>query len=628
MAVIDQKIKTFISGVHNLLPDEVIPQDAASDELNWQYIDGHIELSRGRQAIGGTGAVGKNYGEHVAYRLDRTAVRFRKVSSKIQYLNGSTWTDVITGLTVDADYTFSNYISLAGSFVYCFGIDGIYKIATANPATYTALYDPAKNHKGFGFIDKSATFMWAIPNDPTSLYRSYIDALNYTTVSAEAIGSLGSTLYTGTLAFKAGGPTRTAFAVTFTALTASGQETFTDDRNGVLTSNFGGTGTIDYTTGDYSITFANVTTGAVTSDYQWEDSNDEGVTDFTQSGTRLAGEGLVIPQSIGGDRIVTVIPLDGSYFSLKEFSAYQLTIDADDLGYTNGVFRTDIGVPSLRAAVGTGQGIIFMNTANPSRPTLNRLSRNPLGDNFDVKPLFAQFAFENYVFDDCLVDTWDRYVIIGCKDDSIENNRLLLCDVPSKLVDITYYGIRTSCKLLGLLYGGDPVSQTTYEILTGFDDVGVKITNYWESKGETYGSDVLKRVKRMRFKGKIDPQQAIEVYLSTEDGGYQLVGTILGTGSYVDYTTTYAIGTNIIGENNIGGGNVVSVYGYLMEIKLRIGKFRKRKVKLVATGFGYASVEQITDFDIWTYQEKLPPQYRSKQNVALAGAPTDLPNPQ
>ena len=130
-----QAIKALTSGVHNLLPDESIPQDAASDSSNWLSKDGHIELIYGRKLIGSDGGAGKNYGEHTAFRADGTAVRFRKVGTKIQYLNGTTWTDVITGLTEEADYTFSNYASLAGAFVYIFGVDGIYKIATANPGS-------------------------------------------------------------------------------------------------------------------------------------------------------------------------------------------------------------------------------------------------------------------------------------------------------------------------------------------------------------------------------------------------------------------------------------------------------------------------------------------------------------
>jgi len=66
---------------------------------------------------------------------------------------------------------------------------------------------------------------------------------------------------------------------------------------------------------------------------------------------------------------------------VKSRSAYQLTIGSDDLTATNIVFRKDIGVPYWRASVTTGNGIIFMNTANLEKPQLTILTPNQLGDN-------------------------------------------------------------------------------------------------------------------------------------------------------------------------------------------------------------------------------------------------------
>lgn len=631
MATAQKTLKALISGIHNLLPDEIIPRDAASDALGWIHRDGHAELQYGRQAIGSIGSLGKSHLEHTAYRADGTAVRFRKVQGNIQYLNGSSWTNVITGLTATADYTASNYQSLAGAFVYFFGVDGIYKVCTANPASYAALYDSTINFKGYGFIDKARSILWGRAEDGAGLYGSYIDAQNstvYTTVAGEAIGASGSITYTGTLAFKAGGTKRTCFGVTFSATVAAGTETFTDNYNGVLTSNLGGTGTINYMTGAYSVTFSAVTTGAVTSGYQWEDSNVKGVTDFRHTATRLAGEGFVVRQDAFGTSIKTVIPLGGSYFSMKSNCAYQFTIDATDLNPVNQIFRTDIGVLTLRSAIGTGQGIVYLNAANQSKPRIEILQANPLGDNFDVKPLFTHFKFEKYYYTDVMVDTWDDFIIVACKTATdTENNRLLLCNPKTKTVDISYYGIRTAAKVAGVLYGGDPVTQTTWELFTGFDDNGIALTNSWDGAGETYGSDVLKRVKRMRFKGKIDAAQSISVYLQLDDADFQLIGTILGSGDYVDYSTTYAIGTTFVGQSNIGGGNTVNVYGFFIELKFRSSKFRKRKVRFVANRIGFCQIEQITDFDIWAYQDKMPSRYRVKQNVSLDGTQTDLANP-
>lgn len=616
----ERVIRQFVSGTQNIVPDESITQDAASDSLNWITKDGHIELMYGRQTVGGSGTTGKNYGEHTGYRVDGTVVRFRKVDGTVQYLNGSTWIDVITGLTISADYVFSNYQSLAGAFVYIFGVDGVYKICTANPTVYSSLYVENTNFKGYAFIDKGRSYLWGRTKDATGLYGSWVDNQLgvsgstgvYTSVSGEAVGT------SGTLVFKAGGVTRTCFNIQIVI----GTETYTDNYNGVLTSNLGGTGTINYTTGAYTCG-----TAAGTASYQWEDSNLRGVTDFRHSATRLAGEGFVVRQDAGGDAIKTVIPFNGSYFSLKAHSCYKFTLDATDLAPTNLIFRTDIGVFTLRSAIGTSAGIVYINTSNPSTPKLEIIKSNVLGDSFDVAPLFPQFAFEKYVYDDALLDSWDKYVIIGCKQNSNDNNRLLLCNMKTGVVDATYYGIRTSSKVGNILYGGDPISKTTYELLTGFDDNGLLLSNYWISKGETYyvrprsvrsalnvsNEDALKKVKRLRFKGKISATQNVLVYVSYDDGDFQLVGSFNGAGDYVDYSSTGAVGTTLIGNNEVGGDTTIFTYPYYMEIKLHAQKFRKRNLKFESTKSGYVSIEQITDFDIWNYQDKLPVKYRKKR---------------
>jgi hypothetical protein len=50
-------------------------------------------------------------------------------------------------------------------------------------------------------------------------------------------------------------------------------------------------------------------------------------------------------------------------------------------------------------------------------------------------------------------------------------------------------------------------------------------------------------------------------------------------------------------------------------------------LKFIANGIGYVAMQEVTDFDIWMYQDKLPKQYRQKQNVSLDGETTDMPEP-
>lgn len=625
MAVQKSTIKAFTSGIHNLVDDELIPQDAASDSIGWLTKDGFIELMYGRQAQGGEGATGAVLAEHTGYKVGGQAVRFRKVvasgAGKVQYLNGSTWTDVITGLDTNP-VTFSNYSSLAGNFVYITSpTDGFFKIVTANPGSYTDVYLSTKNFKGYSFIDRGRMILWGRTQDQTGLYGSYIDSQDsdvYTSVASEAITDVAS----GTLAFKAGGARRTCFGVQITD-TSSG-EVFTDNYDGTLTGDAGGSGTINYTTGAFTITGQS---GAGTADYQWEDVTNKGIADFSKSATRLAGEGFVLRQDKGGDPIKVVVPHDGSYFSFKQSSVYQLTLDVDDTNPVNELIRGDVGVDGLRSAVATSTGIVFMNTGNPTRPMLNILQRNPVGDNFLTTELFTQFKFQDYVYDDVVLETWDKYVVVSCRENSLKNNRLLMCDMREKTVDVAPYGGSAFTKNGGYLYMGDPISQTSYEMFTGFDDMGLKVNNEWISKGETYGTDVLKKTKKYRFRGLISPDQAVKVYISLDNGDYQQVGTILGSGDYVDYTSTTAVGTSFVGEEVVGGDNSTTVFHFFMEMKIRLPKFRKRRFKFEADGIGYVALQEVQDFDIWTYQDKLPRQYRLKQNVSLDGETTDMDTP-
>lgn len=612
----DNIVELFISGTQNVVDAENIKKDASQDSENWITQDGRLKLSYGRYLVGAEGTAGSIQGLHWAYKVDGTKVGYRKTATKIQYLNGTTWTDVITGLTSGADYSFANYSSLAGAFVFIGGIDGLYKINTANPASYLSLYDSTENDKGRIMIDKGRLIMWDCVNaSKTTLKLSYIDSQDsdvYTTVTGESIGT-GSATYTGTLAAKTA--TRNIFGLSFTGTTGGTPETFTDNKDGTLTSNKAGTGTINYTTGVYAVTFS-ATATSVTADYQWEDSTEKGLADFTFSATRVAGEGNRITQDIGGDKILNVlVGQDGAYYSLKEQSAYRLEISADDATFTNLVYRRDIGITNWRSAISTSKGIVFMNTANPDKPELTILQRNPLGDNIEPVSLFNHYKFSNFDYTDCSIDTWERYVVVSCREEGTQiNNVILLCDMQTGIVDKSTYGARMFAKNAGVLYIGSPITESVYKIFNGFDDDGSVIENYWIGKDETYDSERLKKFRRLRIMGNITPEQSFDVYISYDGNNFESVGTISGSGEYVDTATPAIIGSNMVGEVQIGGEDSVDVstYPYFREIKLNPPKFRKRTIKIIATGIGYVDIAAIMDWDILGFENRIPKKYRVK----------------
>lgn len=718
---VNTEIRYFASGVQNLLDDEVISGDAASDASNWYTQDGVVKLAGGRLLIGTEGTVGQVSGESFGYRIDGTTIHWAKFGTTIKYWNDSTsaWVAVITGLSATADYTFSNYQSLAGAFTIFSSPDGLYKVNNASPGNAINLYDQTKNFKGYSFVDSGRMIMWGLTKDPTGLYGSWIDRQDgtyYQTISAESLGTgNGSTkTFTGTLAF-ASSAVSNAFGVqvyagvtnkvnitsatqapiigvgvssiagysigdqvefngvggmtqlngtigtivsvgtltlniainssAFTAYTSGGTlakvEYFTDNFLGVLTSNLGGTGTINYVTGAYSVSFNTAPLNAyeVGSNYQVEDSNSHGITDFTHDEPRTAGQGFQFPQDEGGDPIVTVLIGPDGYYSLKSQSAYLLTIGADDLTATNVVYRKQLGIQSLRGAIASQQGIFFMNTANPEKPGIVQLQKNSIGTAFEPVPLFPEFKFANYEYDDCCIVTYERYFAVMCKSiGANENDTILLCDLTPKenKVNIISYAARTGATDSGNIYIGSPITMSVYQLFSGFDDDGLAIENFWESRGELFQPHLkrfipalLKKHRYLRLQGLISREQSYAVYISYDDAGYQLVGTVLGTADYVDYTSPQAIGSNVLGGVTIGGGTGAIAYNYFMQIKMRkVPKFMKRKVRIVALGIGYADFNYIGDFGLMFYENKIPSRFRSKQNVSLDGTETDLPQPQ
>ena len=244
---------------------------------------------------------------------------------------------------------------------------------------------------------------------------------------------------------------------------------------------------------------------------------------------------------------------------MKSQSAYNLAIDDTDLNATNLVYRRNMGVPFLRAAVSMQKGIVFINTSNPEKPELTILQRNPVGGDIEPTILFPQFRFANYLYDDCAMDTFERYITIACKTLTATNNdTILLCDLQDGTVDILNFNARTFAPDSGFLYIGSSITQSIYQLFSGFDDDGLALSNYWTSKDEllipkTRNVKILslaqglKKHRKLRLRGHIDPDQYYEVYVSYDDAGFQLVGTVRGNGTYVDYTAPQVVGVNPVG---------------------------------------------------------------------------------
>lgn len=607
----------------NAIEPQSIPDGAASDALNWLTKGDKIELRRGSAVIGTEiPGVGRITGFHVGFKADGTEVWFGTHGMSIYYYDTATelWVEIGTNILGSAadgeDVFFANYSTNAGAQTW-FGSphSSLFKIMTANPGSYTDMYDAARNFKGWIKINQNRMRLWGRKEDKTGYYLSYIDAAAYTTVTAEARHSGNGVLvtFTGTLAFKGGGATRTCFGVTLT----DGTETFTDNYNGVLTGSLGGTGTINYTTGAYSITFNTapiVGVNNITATYQWENSNNTGISDFTKSATRLAGQGAIFRQDDGGGDMKNSHTIGDTDYCFHETRTWALTLTATDTAATNIPYRIRVGIPYLRAALSSSQGIFYIDVTDKSKPLFRRLTLNPSSSEVIPQTVTDNVNLEGYTFDQCAMEEWNDYVLFtGATNDSTVVNRLFLYHKIWKSIDIVDF--YPSCLGIGngTLIAGESISNNFVRLFSGFDDSESLINNIWEGNiSELRIPDRLKKEKGLLLEGNIQVNQGYDVYISNDRGEYVAVGSISGSAAYVDRSDSVLVGAYTVGSKEIGGGgDGVEAFHYETELPIRLDKFENRKIKFVATGIGYASISKCVDRDIRLYAKKIARKYRT-----------------
>ena len=602
-------VSNFLKGLITSIEDYSIPDGAASALLNWRYKGDKIELRKGYKVLGteqsGTGSID---GLHVTFKSNGTQILFRKRGRKLEYYDTVTsdWIEVGTDLFPTAattdEMSAANYASLAGNQMFvCTPNSGPYKIMSANPGSYTDLTDSTKNYQGYIKIKQNRMFLWNRNKDKTGIYGSYIDVAAYTTVSGEATTSLS-----GTLAFKAGGATRTCFAVEIT-ITASG-EVYTDDYNGVLTGSLGGTGTINYTSGAYTLS----NPGVGTATYQWENSNNTGITDFTKSPTRTAGQGFVFRQDDGGGDTKNVASYGDVEYCFHRLKSWALTLTATDTNATNLIYRDNVGIPNWRAAVATGDGIYYVDDYDQTDPKFRLLTLNNVSTQVIPLPVSDELNLQDYRFDKAATIEWGECILFACRHkDSTNNNTVFTYNKRLKLWEKHDYFVSCFAIYNGAVIAGESISDNVVELFSGFDDNTATIPNYWEGNLSKLDLENLKRVKKFWIQGEISRDQTLKIYMSFDRAAYVLVGTQNGTDSNVDPAARTVIGSDVIGQSTLGGQTSTSVYNYIKEIKLTQGKFREVKIKFEATAIGYSSVSSYTFNDILSYVEKLPSRYRA-----------------
>jgi len=599
------KIKDFNKGLVTAVEDFSIAENASSNSLNWLTLGDKIELTGGYTIVGTeqTGS-GKVTGLRCCKKADGTILPIRTRGKKIEYYT-TDWNEIGTDqLGTDADgedVSITEYVSLAGYQAWLASPNSsIYKLLLANPASIKDMYDATKNFKGYVDAQNNRLHLWNRDNAKTYLHGSYKDLQNttvYTSVTAETIGALGSTHYTGTLATITG--TRTGFNIVMT----DGTQTIQDDKNGDFYGD--GTGTINYATGAYDVTFDVITTGAVTANYQYEDSKVQGLADFTFSSPRTASQGYFVTQPNGGN-LLNVLPYNFDFYCIHEDNIWVFTIESDDTTVSNNVYRNNIGSTNWRSSYATGDGIYFIDATTPTEPRFKLLTLQER--NNEIIPITFSFDvdLQDFLFDVAVSYEWGDYLIFACRtSDSTVNNRLILFNKVQKCFDIVEYFVSVLDDYDGLLWGGDSATNNVMQLFTSFSANGAVIRNYWEGKLSDLSVEELKKIKRLTLKGQIGRDQSITVSLSYDDSDFTEVGTIVGSGDYVSTESTGSIASPQVGEMEIGGGSSgIEAFDYIKEIKINSQKFDKVKIRFEATEVGYASVSEINYYDIKTYGSK------------------------
>lgn len=620
----------FRTGTVNAVGPRNIRRGGSPDSLNWLTKGDKIELRLG-QAFIGTTTVNDGNGRASGIRRVTDALGTEHLlgtyGKKLKYFDIPTqeWiengSDILGNNVVDSnglaseDIFIAEYVSNAGNQVWLNSPNcaGYFKIMTADLGNAVD-QSSNRNFKGYIDINTNRTILWGRILDKTSIYGSYVDLQTYTTITAEAtyVGNGVNKNFSGyNLAQRTGG--RTVFGIVVT----SGAITFTDNYNGLLTGSDGSTGSINYATGAITLSFITAPDNgqAITTTYQYEDSTQGGIADFTKSSTRTAGQGFIFPQGDGGGPAQRVLDYNGVKYCLHLKKTWALTITQDDTQATNLPYRELVGIPNPRAAVATGEGIYYIDDRDPTNIKV-RLLTYGTGNNQQVLPvpISNSLILNNFNFDQAASILWGDLLLFSCREiTSTVNNRILCYNKLWKSWDILDYNANCFDVYNGMLVCGDSVTNNFITLFSGFDDLGSIIDNYWKGNMDNLGSDGLKKTKQLYLEGDIAPDQAYNVFLSDDSGNYIQVGSISGKGDYVDKSQSVSIGSTTLGEKLIGG-NLSEPLAYHYEYLMRVNTdlFEYSSIMFQATGIGYVSIRNYRHWD-WRYKGKaVPVRYRNQ----------------
>ncbi|MCX7589698.1 MAG: hypothetical protein N2Z85_02040 [Patescibacteria group bacterium] len=616
-------VKNFY-GFFNRFESQDVKDGVIVDGLNWMLsgdkVDkggiGKIELRRGYSIVGNSGGAGKIRGLKKVIKTNGKEILFRVRDRKIEYLddNTKTWqesgSNVLPQEAIKDDFAIEGYTSLAGEAVYFSSLNSsIYKIMVHNPQSVIDM--GSTSFRGLIKIRNNRMFLWQRngidgQKDLTGIYGSRMDKgsySEYTYVSSENVGSAGLKNYTGTLAFKSSGSKRSCFGVKFT----SGSQVLYDNFDGTLTGS--GSGTINYATGQFNITFSNTTTASVIASYYWEDPTSGGICDFSPpSNPRQAKQSFIIRQDEGGGKVQNIGQYQSNYYCFHDKKTWKLSIEPDDTKANNLPFLEMVGIPYWRAMVETSDGIYYVDNTSDSgeRLEIKILALNVLSQNVIPSTISNGVDFSDYLFDEAVLIEWANYIVVACREkNSDENNIIFLYDKKNKIWNPPHK-LNASCLDVynGDLVAGDGFSNNVYKLYYGFYDIDTKIDNYICLNNSNCGYNGRKKIRRYFIEGYIQKGQVIKVYVSYDRKNFELFDTIEATSSYTTDTETILLGTELVGVGILSEGEKTEALYFRKEKIINTPVFKEIQFKFVADGYGYCAITSFGATDLRLKGEK------------------------
>src|SRR5574343_219426 len=222
----------------------------------------------------------------------------------------------------------------------------------------------------------------------------------------------------------------------------------------------------------------------------------------------------------------------------------------------------------------------------------------------------------DYAFDEAYCLDNGNTVLVSCKGSTV-NDTLLHINKDNNAVDILK-DIYAQVMVLfeGAVIVGESLSANCTTLFSGLDDQESNISNEWMSKDDDLDSLRLKNTKKCVLEGLIGPEQSIRFYVSLDNAPFVEVlddqggAFVQGSGSYVDKTQSVDVGSYTLGRGEIGGGgDGISAYHFMREVKIGQGNFNRIKWKVKADGIGWASLSRQIWKDVRLKWNKLPTRY-------------------